>query len=82
MNKDFWDITCLSTTEKVRLHILYMACIRFIVEKHGGTMETDRTTCLASIRIPKGHTAACFHELKQLNLIKADSGPGELSPGL
>ncbi len=83
MNKDFWDITCLSTTEKVRLHILYMSCIRFIVEKHGGTMETDRSTCLASIKIPKAHTAACFYELKRLNLIKADTTePGQLSPGL
>ena len=69
----------MSTTEKVRLHILYMSCIRFIVEKYGGTMETDRSTCLASIRIPRVHTAACFWELKRLNLIKADTEPCELS---
>ncbi|MBW2194133.1 MAG: hypothetical protein JRD47_09635 [Deltaproteobacteria bacterium] len=70
MNKDFWEIPWLSTTEKVRLHILYMSCIRFVVEKYGGIMETDRKTCMASIRIPKDHTVACFQELKDLNLVK------------
>ncbi|MCK4728261.1 MAG: hypothetical protein KAT27_05015 [Desulfobacterales bacterium] len=79
MNKDFWDIPWLSTTEKVRLHILYMCCIRFVVEKHGGAMQTDPETLVACMKIPQSQTAACFQELKELNLVKAHTTLNELS---
>lgn len=79
MNKDFWDIPWLSTTEKVRLHILFMCCIRFVVEKHGGAMQTDPETLVACMKIPRGETAACFQELKELNLVKPGTTLRELS---
>jgi|GEM_PF-3212535 len=79
MNKDFWDIPWLSTTEKVRLHILFMCCIRFVVEKYGGVMQTDPITYVTCIKIPRGETAACFQELKELNLVKAGTTLRELS---
>ena len=70
MNKDFWNLTWLSSTEKVRLHILFVSCIRFTVEKYGGVMETDSSVRIATIKIPKNFTAACFRELEDLRLIK------------
>jgi hypothetical protein len=70
MNKTFWKLPWLSTDEKVRLHILYLSCIRFVVAKYGGVMETDADMRIASIRIPKRYTAACFDELKALDLVK------------
>lgn len=79
MNKDFWDIPWLSTTEKVRLHILFMCCIRFVVEKHGGVMQTDPETLVACMKIPQSHTAACFQELKELNLVNQGTTLRELS---
>lgn len=77
MNKDFWKISYLSTTEKVRLHILYMACIRFVVEKHGGNMETDPGIRIASIKIPRSKRIACMEELRALKLVKAPEGASE-----
>ena len=61
----------MSTDEKVRLHILYLSCIRFVVSKYGGMMETDADMRIASIRIPKRYTAACFEELKALDLVES-----------
>ena len=71
MNKSFWKLPWLSTDEKVRLHILYLSCIRFVVAKYGGEMQTDGDMRIASIRIPKRYTAACFKELKALDLVKS-----------
>jgi len=73
MNKDFWKIPWLSRNEKAGLHVLSLSCIRFIVEKYGGSMKTDADMRIASIKIPKGQTAACFEELKKLDLIKSAS---------
>ena len=73
MNKAFWKLPWLSTDEKVSLHILYLSCIRFVVNKYGGVMETDTDMRIASIKIPKRYTAACFKELKALDLIKSHS---------
>lgn len=78
MNKDFWQIPWLSNTEKVRVHILFVCCIRFTVEKYGGVMETDANARIATIKIPKNHTAACFEELKELKLIKPEAPPESL----
>jgi hypothetical protein len=79
MNKHFWNIPWLSRTEKVRLHILFMCCIRFVVEKHGGAMETDPETLVACMKLPESHTAACFQELKELNLVNHGTTLRELS---
>jgi hypothetical protein len=70
MNKDFWNIPWLSPHEKVRIHILYLSCIRFVVGKHGGSMQTDKKMQIASIKIPKSITAVCYDELQQLDLIR------------
>lgn len=51
------------------MHILYISCIRFVVEKYGGLMETDPDMRIASIRIPKQYTVACFMELRKLDLV-------------
>jgi hypothetical protein len=40
MNKTFWKLPWLSTDEKVGLHLLYISCIRFVVAKYGGMMES------------------------------------------
>lgn len=72
MNKEFWKIPWLSADEKARLHILYIACIRFVVTKHGGNMAVDSRLRIASIKIPRSHTMACYRELRQLNLVKPD----------
>ncbi len=77
MNKDFWKIPWLSNDEKVRLHILYISCIRFVVEKYGGVMDTDCDIRIASIKIPKGYTAACFQELEAMDLVKPNPVPEE-----
>jgi len=71
MNKDFWKLPWLSRDEKAGIHVLYLSCIRFVVGKYGGSMETDGDMRIASIKIPKGHTAACVEELKKLDLIKS-----------
>ena len=71
MNKDFWKIPWLSKGEKTGIHILYLSCIRFVVEKHGGVMETDEAMRIASIKIPKRFTAACYQELMDLQLVKS-----------
>jgi hypothetical protein len=61
-----WNIPGLSTIEKARLHILSLCFIRSVVEKHGGSMETDPATHDAHIKIPKRVRAACFEELGEL----------------
>jgi hypothetical protein len=71
MNKEFWKLPWLSRDEKAGIHVLYLSCIRFVIEKHGGSMETDRGVRIASIRIPKGYTAACLEELHELDLVRS-----------
>jgi hypothetical protein len=79
MNKDFWKIPWLSVTEKAQIHVLFISCIRFTVEKYGGVMETDSKVRIATIKIPKDHTSACFQELKLLKLVKQESEPRSLA---
>jgi hypothetical protein len=71
MNKDFWKLPWLSRDEKAGIHVLYLSCIRFVVGKYGGSMETDGDMRIANIRIPKRYTAACLEELQELDLIKS-----------
>lgn len=61
-----WNIPGLSTIDKARLHVLFLCLVRFVVEKHGGTMETDPATHNAHVRIPERDRVACFEELGEL----------------
>jgi hypothetical protein len=56
----------MSPTEQARLHVLMLCVTRFVVEKHGGAMETDPATHTAYIRIPASQKAACFEELGEV----------------
>ena len=35
----FWDTAGISSIEKARFHFLNLCVVRFVVEKHGGTMD-------------------------------------------
>jgi hypothetical protein len=61
-----FDTPRMSATEDARLHVLFLCLIRFVVEKHGGTMETDPVTHNASISIPQSKKAVCCQELTEL----------------
>ncbi len=69
-------------TEQARLHVLMLCVTRFVVEKHGGAMETDPATHTAYIRIPASQKAACFQELGEVlahmprELIPCKQAPG------
>jgi hypothetical protein len=56
----------MSLTEQARLHVLMLCVTRFVVEKHGGAMETDPATHTAYIRIPASKKSACFEELGEV----------------
>ncbi len=56
----------MSPTEQARLHVLMLCVTRFVVEKHGGAMETDPATHTAYIRIPASKKAVCFQELGEV----------------
>jgi len=56
----------IPATDEARLHVLFLCVVRTIVEKHGGTMETDPETYDAQISIPKGSETMCFDELERL----------------
>jgi len=56
----------MSSTEQARLHVLLLCVTRFVVEKHGGAMETDPATHTAYIRIPASKKTACFEELGEM----------------
>ncbi len=73
-----WNIAGLSNIEKARLHVLFLCFVRFVVERHGGTMETDPETHDASIRIPPRYRDACFKELGEL--MDSSSRENELLP--
>lgn len=42
-------------------------------------MQTDPETLVACMKIPQSHTAACFQELKELNLVNQGTTLRELS---
>jgi hypothetical protein len=45
---------------------LFLNIVRLVVEKHGGTMQTDPVTHNTYISIPHSHQAICLKELAQL----------------
>lgn len=61
-----FGISGMSPTEEARLYVLLLCCIRFVVEKHGGTMETDPVTHNANVSIPRNKKAVCCQELRVL----------------
>lgn len=65
-----WNTPGISGIEKARFHFLNLCFVRFVVEKHGGTMETDPATYTAYIRIPQNKRAVCTHAVeKHMNTI-------------
>ena len=58
-------IECLSI-DQARLHILFLSCTRYVVEKHGGIMETDPETYNAIASIPESNKEACLEELETM----------------
>ena len=66
----FWNTPGISSIEKARFHFLNLCVVRFVVEKHGGTMETDPATQTAYIRVPQSKRAVCAHVVEeQINTI-------------
>lgn len=61
----FWNTPRVSSIEKARFHFLNLCVVRFIVEKHGGTMETDPATHTAYIRVPQSKSAVCAHVVEE-----------------
>lgn len=57
----FWNIPGISSIEKARFHFLNLCFVRFVVEKHGGIMETDPATLTAYISVPQSKSAVCAH---------------------
>jgi len=62
----FGSSAVLPATDEVKLHILFLSCVRFVVEKHGGTMATDPPSLDAQLDIPENTKDACFEELGEL----------------
>jgi hypothetical protein len=68
MNKDFWETPLLSKSEKVGLHVLYLCCMRSVVQRYGGTMEVDSAMRRAAILVPTSQRGACLEALEGLRL--------------
>jgi hypothetical protein len=66
-----WNTPKALTSDLTNFHALFLAIIRFAVEKYGGAMETDLATGTTSIEIPDWAREACFQELGEL------VGPGK-----
>ncbi len=45
---------------------LFLNIVRLVVEKHGGSMQTDPVTHNTYISIPHSHQAICLKELARL----------------
>jgi hypothetical protein len=56
----------IPATDEARLHVLFLCCTRYVVEKHGGVMETDPDTYNAYVSIPESNKVACLDELEML----------------
>ncbi|MCK4727842.1 MAG: hypothetical protein KAT27_02875 [Desulfobacterales bacterium] len=66
----FCNTLKISSIEKARLHFVFLCFVRFVVEKHGGTMQTDPATHNAYIRVPQSKNAVCAHIVeKQMDAI-------------
>jgi len=68
MNKEFWHTPLLSKSEKIGLHVLYLCCMRSVVQRHGGIMEVDSAMRRAAILVPTSQRAACLEALEGLKL--------------
>jgi hypothetical protein len=68
MNKDFWHTPWLSKSEKVGLHVLYLCCMRSVVQSYGGVMEIDSAMRRAAILVPTSQRVACLEALEHLKL--------------
>jgi len=62
----FENKTVVPATDEARLHVLFLCVVRSIVEKHGGSMETDPETYNAQISVPTNVKDVCFDELETL----------------
>jgi hypothetical protein len=69
--KSTWDSPKILTSDLVSFHALFLAVIRFAVEKHGGTIKTDPATGVTRLDIPDWAEDVCFQELGDL------VGPGK-----
>ena len=58
--------TVIPATDEARLHVLFLCVVRSIVEKYGGSMETDPETYNAHISVPTEKKDICFNELETL----------------
>ena len=61
----FWNMPGISSIEKARFHFLNLCVVRFVVEKHGGTMETDPATQTAYVKVPQSKGTVCAHVVEQ-----------------
>lgn len=63
-NTPFQDFVW-ATSEQAKLRALSLYVIRFIVEKHGGTIDVDLTTDTINIDVPKTEELACATEIEE-----------------
>jgi hypothetical protein len=66
-----WNTPEILTSDLVNFHALFLAVIRFAVEKYGGTITTDQATGITHLDIPDWAEEICFRELREL------VGPGK-----
>ena len=64
-DKNPWNSPSLPDEESKRF-ALHSSLIRFIVEKHGGTVETHPVSGTLRLRIPNTERDACVKELQQV----------------
>jgi hypothetical protein len=53
-------------SESTSPRALFLSIVRLVVEKHGGTMQTDPVTHHTYISIPHSEQAVCLKELAEL----------------
>jgi hypothetical protein len=63
--------SAILTNDLIGFHALFLAVIRFAVEKYGGTLRTDSANGVTQLDIPNWAEDVCFHELGEL------VGPGK-----
>ena len=69
-------ISKISISDAFGYHALFLAVIRFAVEKYGGTMHTDQATGVTRLEVPEWAQHICSQELKAL------FGSGKSNQGL
>ena len=53
-------------SERTSPRALFLSIVRLVVEKYGGTMQTDPVTQRTCISIPHSNQAVCLKELAEL----------------